>query len=152
MIFPNMKIQNKLTVLLMVMSSLTVLFACMLFYMMVSKQFLERYKNDLQNLSIIVGENCKAALLFDVADDAIDILSSFKYKDSIQSVELYDDRENLFAKYPDFPPSQKSTLPNRSFNSSDRSTLKVSTDITLENGTKIGKLFIVDDKNDRNIS
>jgi signal transduction histidine kinase len=62
--------------------------------------FREVTRNQVTTLGKIVAANSTAALAFDSRSDANEILDALKAEKNILSASLYDDKGNLFAKYP----------------------------------------------------
>lgn len=141
-------IKTKLTLLLMVTSSLAVLLVSLLVYFLLGRHYQEVYHRDLNNLAAIIGSNCTAALLFDVPEDAETVLHSVESRASIVAIRLYDQDHQLFASYEDM--SSRSTGGDAFSRSGlDESRfLRVDHAITLKDGTEIGKLVLFDDIRD----
>lgn len=57
-------------------------------------------KGQLATLGKIIASNSTAALAFDSRSDAKEILSALQAEKNIQAASLYDDKGDLFAKYP----------------------------------------------------
>lgn len=128
----------------MTTSGMAVGLVCLMFYFLVAQSFQKDYHTDLNNLVEIVGSNCMAALLFNVPEDAEAILDSFKNRQSILSVRLYDKAHNLFASYDKSSSAAplKSSLISRL--EPERS-LKIERQITLLDGTIAGRIIVYDD-------
>lgn len=141
-------IKIKLTLLLMVTSSLAVLLVSLLFYFLLGRHYQEVYHRDLSNLAEILGHNCTASLLFNVPEDAETVLRSVESRASIVAIRLYDHNHNQFAAYENIPASAHggSAATRRSFDESRY--LRLDRAITLKDGTPIGNLVIFDDVRD----
>ncbi len=122
----------------MLTSSLTVLVACLAFYGLVVKHFQKIYKRDMNNLALIVGYNCKAALMFDVPEDADAVLATLKGRKSVRQVILYDNLGQVFARY------EAPTVDG----DSDNKFCSFSQNVTLDDGTYVGRIVIEDDMRD----
>lgn len=142
-----LSIRNKLTLLLMTTSTLAVLVACSVFYVMVLSQFKLEYRASLENLITITGENCKVSLLFDVPEDATVILRSLQNRDSIISVHLYDKNDTLFAVYA--RDAQKHSIPppqSLLFTSDSTPPLRIEKNIFMEDDSFIGRIILEDNQ------
>src|SRR6478735_7384362 len=62
--------------------------------------FREITKNQISTLGKIIAANSTAALAFDSRNDANEILDALKAEKNIIAAALYDEKGNLFAKYP----------------------------------------------------
>ncbi len=140
-------IKNKLTLILMATSTFAVIIVCILFYYLVALHFTRNYTNDLNTLARILGYNCQASLAFNVSEDATRILSSAKRRKSIIAILLYDKQGILFSEYfgkiltPLSPIARKKALSNNNY-------LKLSQDIILDDGSRIGRIIIFDNRHD----
>ncbi len=134
----DVSIKHKLTLILMLTSSLTVLVACLTFYGLVVNHFQKVYKRDMNNLALIVGSNCKAALMFDVPEDADTVLATLKSRKSVRQVILYDNQGRVFASYKAVALKGASTQEFCSFTQK----------IILDDGTYVGRIVIEDDMRD----
>lgn len=97
--FADMTIRKKLTLLLMVTSTITVLLACAVFYIMTSKQLKQAHEADLSSLAQMIGNNCSAALAFRLPEDAEQLLASLTAKPSISLAVLRDQSGSVFAVF-----------------------------------------------------
>ena len=138
MFWRDVSIKHKLTLILMLTSSLTVLVACLAFYGLVVNHFQKVYKRDMNNLALIVGSNCKAALMFDVPEDAGVVLATLKGRKSVRQVILYDKQGHVFASY------KASALKGTSV----KEICSFSRKIILDDGTYVGRIVIEDDMRD----
>ncbi len=134
----DVSIKHKLTLILMLASSLTVLVACLAFYGLVVNHFQKVYKRDMNNLALIVGSNCKAALMFDVPEDADTVLATLKGRKTVRQVILYDNLGQVFASYK--APVLKGA--------SAREFCYFAQKIILDDGTYVGRIVIEDDMRD----
>ena len=135
-----MTIKHKLTCLFMAVSAMTVLITSLLFYHLVDKHFQETYHENLHTLAAIVGDSCKAPLLFDVPDDAEQILSTLASRQSILRVHLFDSNNSLFAS---FVKNGQGPIPTKKAESNAPGNAEEL--IFLEDKTVIGKIVIYDD-------
>jgi len=142
--FHNLSIRNKLTLTLMGISSLGVLTACLMFYVLVMSHYRQEYRNDAQSLAKIIGFNCTAALSFQVPDDAEKVLKALANRSSIIAAHIYDADGRLFAGYGVTTALSATPLLSRNgVVSSKPGTIQVQQDIHLD-GTVIGKVILLD--------
>ena len=81
-------------------SGIVILIACITF---ITYQVYTYRKNTLEKITIIgkiISSNSTAALAFENADDAKEILAALKAEPHIVSAALYDKKGNLFSHYP----------------------------------------------------
>jgi len=146
--FRDLSIGRKLTIILMGTSAAAVLLASFALYVMIINQYQQSYQNDLTGLTKVIGENCKAALTFDVPEDAEKVLSSLSNHSSINSAQIYDKYGNLFAAYRrnQAVPAAPSTLnpAGRPAQAAAAGLLEVSQDIFLNN-VFAGRILLQDD-------
>jgi PAS domain S-box-containing protein len=95
----DLSIRKKLILIIMSTSAAAVLFGSLFLYLMIIKQYQHLYRSDLAGLARVVGDNCEAALAFDIPEDAHKVLSSLSARPSINSASIYDIRGQLFAAY-----------------------------------------------------
>ena len=95
----DLSIRKKLILIIMSTSAAAVLFGSLFLYLMIIKQYQHLYRSDLAGLARVVGDNCEAALAFDIPEDAHKVLSSLRARPSINSASIYDIRGQLFAAY-----------------------------------------------------
>ncbi len=138
-------IRTKLSLFVMATSTMAVLLVCLMFYGLVARHFQLAYQQDLRTLTTIVGHTCKAALVFNVPEDADTVMDSLKSRPSIVAARLYDQRHHLFAAYPrkDGPAAPPPD---------PRTTLTIEQPITLDDGTVIGTIVVHDDIRDLAVS
>ncbi|MBW8034596.1 MAG: PAS domain S-box protein [Planctomycetes bacterium] len=95
----DLTIKNKLTVIMMITSMGAVLLACVIF---INSSFILHKKEHLQKnivLANITGNNCQAALMFDVPEDAEKMLSTLSADKSIVFACVYTPDGKVFAQY-----------------------------------------------------
>jgi PAS domain S-box-containing protein len=95
----NFSIRTKLTMALMGISSVAVIAAGQLFYMLVMNNYQQEYRNDIGSLASIIGSNCTAALSFAIPEDAEQVLKALANRPSIIAGHIYDSNGVLFASY-----------------------------------------------------
>jgi PAS domain S-box-containing protein len=128
--FQDLSIRTKLTVLLLSVSTAAVLAATLAFYSLVSNQYRQSYRTDLESLAGILAANCQASLAFGIPEDAEQLLHSLKSRPSIINARINAADGKLFAAY-------GNTLP-------DPEMLSVSQAIEM-NGKVIGTISLQDD-------
>jgi PAS domain S-box-containing protein len=141
-----MSIKKKLTVILMTTGTVAVLLACIVFYVMTTAQFRKTYENDLSSLAKILGQNCEAALAFQIPEEAGRVLTSLSVRPSVIYAVVLDKKGKAFASYGRAlggsagngrRPDDRSDNPLPGF-------MQISQKIERE-GTVIGSLILVDD-------
>src|SRR5205814_2815356 len=115
-LFRAASIKRKLTLLVMLTTTIALLVAAVQFILNDLRDYRRRTVNDLAVLTRIIGENCTSALEFDDARTAAQILSALQAKPSILAAGVYSRNGKLFAPYlaqgqpasslPDQPPSE----------------------------------------------
>jgi len=99
--FRDLSIRKKLTLALMVITSIAVLVSCLAFYGFVIDHYRNAYRSDIVSLANVISFNCQAALTFDIPEDAEKTLQSLGNRPSILAATIYDRDHNLFASYGD---------------------------------------------------
>ena len=89
----NLPIKYKLMGITIAISIVTVVLVCVAFTMFDRSTFKENYKSNLSTLANIIGKNSTAALEFDDADTAKDMLQTLEANTNIVSAALYDAAE-----------------------------------------------------------
>jgi len=103
-------IRQKLTGIIMLTCGCAVLAACTLFAVYEILSFRQKMEADLAEPAEIIGQNAAAALVFNDADSAREILASLRAKPHVEEACIYDLNGSVFAKYsrpganPDFMP------------------------------------------------
>ena len=144
----NRTIKTKLSLFLMATSTLAVLLVCMMFYFLVARHFQMTYHRDLENLTTIVGHNCKAALVFNVPEDAETVLNSLESRQSIFAVRLYDKNHKPFAAYTNHPDPAAPAASGQEIRPDPKRFLTIEQPITLDDGTVVGTIVVHDDIRD----
>ncbi|MFQ5708971.1 MAG: PAS domain S-box protein [bacterium] len=145
-LFRVISIKKKLTLIIMVISSIALLLACFAFILYDLVTFKNTMARDLNILAKVIGTNCTAALTFDSEFDARETLSALRAEGHITAACIYTGDGRVFAKYhrgdlaADFIPPKPQ--PN-SFQFSS-SHLTLFQEILLE-GKKIGTMYIQSD-------
>ncbi len=138
--FRNLTIRQKITLILMGTTSVAVLAACLIFYALVTNQYRQSYYNDLGSLAKVVGVNCHAALVFNVAEDAEKMLSSLSYHPSIISAQVHTESGVLFADYR----SKEVATAGIEMPTTAPGLFRIQQELVLD-GSKIGIITLVDD-------
>lgn len=97
----TLSIQHKLTLLVFGVSALLLLIASGAFLGVEVGRVGDDLERDLTVQADVVGSNCVAAIRFMDADGAVESLSSFKHRSSVQKAYLFDTEGVLFASWPD---------------------------------------------------
>jgi PAS domain S-box-containing protein len=128
--FRDLSIRTKLTVLLLIVSTAAVLAATLAFYSLLSDQYRQSYRADLESLAGILAANCQASLAFSIPEDAEQLLLSLRSRPSVITAKISDAEGKLFATY-----GQAAVGPE---------TLSITHDIEM-NGKVIGAISLQDD-------
>ncbi|RZK73304.1 MAG: PAS domain S-box protein [Pedobacter sp.] len=94
-------IRQKLMSVILLTCSVILLLMCSAFILFEFFSFRNTVKNNISTLGGIIASNSSAALAFDNAEDANEILNALKADKHIVAACLYDKEGNLFAKYPE---------------------------------------------------
>lgn len=97
----DLSIVKKLNLLLILTSCLAISISCVVF---LSLSFFSRRASlvgELSALADITGNNCQAALAFNIREDAEQVLNSLSAKPSLVAACIYDGRGKVFAAYGD---------------------------------------------------
>jgi signal transduction histidine kinase/CheY-like chemotaxis protein len=94
-----LSIRIKLTLMIMVASSLALLLACAAFISYDSYTFRIAKVQDVATLADIIGSNSTGALTYQDANSARDVLSALRSKKQISEACIYDRLGQIFAKY-----------------------------------------------------
>ncbi len=106
----KLTIKKKLTVILMLTSTIAVLFACMIFMIFSLFRHRQDQARNLAGLADVIGQNCQASLKFDIPEDAAQMLAALSARPSVVFACIYDLDGNVFATYLS-DPQQKTTPP-----------------------------------------
>jgi two-component sensor histidine kinase len=99
-IFQKLYIKQKLSLIILVISSIALLLACAVFIIYDYITYKHVMKQKLQTLGEIVGNHCQAALIFDNSNDARETLATLlKAEKHIVFASIYDKNDKIFAKY-----------------------------------------------------
>jgi signal transduction histidine kinase/CheY-like chemotaxis protein len=98
-LFRAASIKRKLTLLVMLTTTVALLVAAVQFILNDFHDYRRRSINDLSVLARIFGENCTSALEFDDAKTAAQILSSIQVKPNVLAAAVYSKDGKLFAPY-----------------------------------------------------
>lgn len=94
-------IGQKISFAILLTSSVVLLLACFTFVVYEATAFRQAMTKDLATLGRVVATNSTAALAFDNAGDARDVLAALKANPHVVAAALYDSKGRLFARYPD---------------------------------------------------
>ena len=97
--FQNYKIKTKLLLVIMLISVCAMIVSSSLYVMYQAKALKKQMVEELLTLSKILGDNTKAALLFDIEKDALDLLAALRNKPAVEAAGIYDESGQLFASY-----------------------------------------------------
>ena len=85
----NLSIENKLMAIMVIVSSVTVLLACIVFIWNDSKATSQSYKSSLDVLTQVMADNCSGAVEFDMATDAEPTLGTLQANKNIYGAAIY---------------------------------------------------------------
>jgi len=97
--FRQGSIKKKLTLIIMVISSIALLLACSAFIVYDLITFKNHMTEDLNSIAEIIGTNSAAAVEFDSSYDAEEILMGLKAKEHITAACIFNEQNDLFAQY-----------------------------------------------------
>jgi PAS domain S-box-containing protein len=97
--YRDLSIRHKLTVIIMLTSSVALLLACVAFVLYDLVTFRRAMTRDLSTLAEIIGQNSTAALAFNDPNSAREILSALRAKPHITSACTYTWDGEVFARY-----------------------------------------------------
>ncbi|MCJ7811937.1 ATP-binding protein [bacterium] len=142
--FRKLYIKQKLILIIMLISSTALLFACAALIIYDQVTYRQVMIRKLHTLAEIIGNHCTAALIFDNENDAMETLSILlKAEEYIVFASLYDKNDRVFAKYKrqdaatDFLP----IVPQEDGCYFEKNYLVLFQEIILE-GEKIGRVYI----------
>ena len=92
-------IKVKLTLIILISSSLSLLLAAFGYLWLDSSAFRSRMATNMSSEADVIGTNCAAALSFSDKSAAIDVLKSLKARKDIDSAALYRPDGSLFVEY-----------------------------------------------------
>src|SRR5215470_15077239 len=98
-LFRAASIKRKLTLLVMLTTTVALLVAAVQFILNDFRDYRRRSINDLIVLERIFGENCTSALEFDDSKTAAQILSALQAKPNVLAAAVYSKEGKLFAPY-----------------------------------------------------
>ncbi|MFQ5639975.1 MAG: PAS domain S-box protein [bacterium] len=98
-LFQSRSIKKKLTLIIMLISGLSLLLACLAFIMYDLISFKSAMKRDLNILAEVIGANSTAALIFDNAADAKETLAALKAEKHITSACVFTKDGNVFTQF-----------------------------------------------------
>jgi two-component system sensor histidine kinase/response regulator len=99
LIFGALSIRNKLMVMFMASSSLTLLLACASFIFYDQHSFRLSKIRDVTTLAEIIGSNCTGALIYQDTTSATSVLKALSSKRQVAEAHIYDKKGHAFAGY-----------------------------------------------------
>ncbi|MHB1349925.1 MAG: ATP-binding protein [Desulfobulbaceae bacterium] len=145
--FRDFTIRTKLTLALLGISSVAVLAACLMFYVLVMNSYRQEYQKNINSLASIIGANCTAALSFAIPENAEQVLGALRSRPSIVAGQVFDERGVLFASYGVNPSPAEVKAGNANATPVERTFpghLLVREEIILNNSV-IGSVVLLDD-------
>jgi len=145
----NMSIRQKLTAIIMLASAVILFLGISVFIIWGQIDARQQLVCDLNTHAGIIGDNCKAALAFTDEEDAEQILSAVKAKESIVFACIYDKQNRTFAQYrrTDIPVHIQPPQPKKDGYSFEHGSLSVFRQIELD-GEIVGIIYLQDDMSD----
>ncbi|MEW5979527.1 MAG: response regulator [Acidobacteriota bacterium] len=142
----DLSIRRKLTMIVMLVSSVALLVACTIFMAYDRISFRAAMARDLSIQAAIVGFNCTGALTFNDARAASEVLSALSARPNVRAACVYDRSGNLFATFHRDETSTRFTPPAVRGDSSEftDSSLNVFQAILFD-GERIGAVYIESD-------
>ncbi len=140
-IVQRMRLKSKFLLILLITSSLSLLFACTVLVVNDLVEFRQAMVKELLDQAGLVGENSSAALVFHDQETAQEIVSAFKHQSNILQAMLLTPQGGILAQY------QPGPLPIIS-NTTDQMLTTVSWELVeiirpiIFNGEKVGILYV----------
>ena len=144
--FRDLSIRRKLTLIIMLTSSVALLLACAAFVSYDLYTFRQAKVHDLTTLAEIIGSNSTAALTFGDSNSAKEILGALSANQHIAAACIYTRNGQVFAKYLRGDPMARFSLPETQEDGSrfGSNELALFSKITLD-GEKIGTVYLRSD-------
>ena len=142
MLFKDMPIQRKLLRIIFIISTVVLFVTCVSFFVYEFYTFRKTTVEKVSTIGKIIAANSTAALAFQDADAAREILAALKTEPHITGAALYDKHGKLFAKY--VPTTDLVTFPaapGKTGYSFSQSKLEGYQPVILESG-QVGTLYI----------
>ncbi|MBI5848201.1 MAG: response regulator [Nitrospirae bacterium] len=108
LMFRDMTIRKKLTLMIMGASAVAVMLASIVFYIMMVTHFRSSYEKSLSGLAEVLASNCQASLAFRLPEEADHLISSLSARPSVVYAVISDMKGNRFASYGKPPDAIKS--------------------------------------------
>jgi signal transduction histidine kinase/CheY-like chemotaxis protein len=138
-----LSIRSKLTLMIMVASSLALLLACAAFISYDSYTFRIAKVQDVATLADVIGSNSTGALTYQDANSARDVLSALRSKKQISEACIYDRQGQSFAKYQrDVPAAEFSPPPAQEDGNQFQDQHLILFRKVMLTGDKIGTVYI----------
>jgi two-component system, NtrC family, sensor kinase len=139
----NLSIRRKQTLIIMLTSTITLLLAGGAFLAVEARNFRSELSEEISTMTQVAGDNCTAALDFNVPKEAEDTLAALRAETPIANACIYDEQGKVFAEYQrggstnkvKYPPVQP---PGREFRDQQ---LRIFQAITVR-GNKIGTIYV----------
>ena len=145
--FRDLPIRKKLALMMTATSAITVLLACLTFYFLVINHYRRIYEEDINGLARVIGQNCEAALAFNIPEDANKVLASLEKRPSIVAAHIDTRQGSLFARYQNAAKAAAASTQNQQqLQEQDHISgiLMVSQEITVGKNL-LGTLYLYDD-------
>src|SRR5579884_4288258 len=139
----RISINRKLTLIMMVSSTVAVLLVSGAFVGYEWFTFRKRMQTELSSLAQFIATQNDVALSYGISADAYDSLGALSVKPNIVSACLYTTNGQVFATYPaDLPRSRIPKKADKDGSWFEHDRLKLSQKIVMKNGDVIGALYI----------
>jgi hypothetical protein len=100
-IVQNMSIKYKLVTIIMATCTASLLLACLIELSIERGEYRKETVKSISCYAEMIGENCRAALAFEDAEDAKETLKSLQAESSIVFACVYNKNNNVLAQYPE---------------------------------------------------
>ena len=138
-------IRRKLMSVIMLTCSVILLLMCSAFIIIEFFSFRDTVKNNVSVLGGVIASNSSAALAFDNAEDANEILSALESDKHIVAACLYDANGKLFAKYPKNISTQSLPIKPQISGYRFEKEFLIGFEPVKERGAELGMLYIKSD-------
>jgi len=144
MSFKDLSIRTKITILVMIISFVAIIIACVIFAHYDRKQYLQQTLNNLTILADIVGDNNTANIMFEYPEEAQSVLQTLSVNNNICVARIYDSNNNIFAEYtksPEYNNTNLNFISVRDTSAFTDAAMLVNRKIILD-GEEIGSIFL----------
>ena len=143
MLFENLPIGRRLIAITLLTSGVVLLLSCAAFMTYDFLSFRQTARSNITTLGKVIATNSTAALAFDNAEDAADVLAALRAEAHLVAAGLYDARGALFAKYPrDVPANALPAMPERDGLRFGRLYISGVEPVRLLSGKRLGTLYL----------